>query len=522
MHLLYIAFSGADVLALVALIGMLACWRVVLPQEPLESLESLDTTMRRLLFATTLFLTISSGGILLARTMEMVQGRWTAVPSALPLVVRMTHYGHVWLFRIPALIALWVGQIPKAKHHRRWWQGWIMMIAAAGIAMTRSETGHPADHGDFTLAVWIDWAHLLAGSLWVGSLFGMSLGVFPSLLTRVSDPGPRTAEIFARLSRLAALALGVVLVSGAYTAWHELDSLSALWDFAYGRTLSVKLLAVAGMVGLGAWNRYVHLPRLEVLSGKAPRRWWAHLAAFGTDRSRLVRLSAGTVIRECSCTVSKEALLGVIVIAAASTLLHGMPPAEMIKTAAAAGMPGMVMAPAGSPVPALGPHHWVDWPTAQAYIRRSVHAGRADRAGRVHFRGQAVTIDLIAVQPHYPDMSFELANRVNPPIVVSAGVRVTLNLLNMDYGPGMDHGVVLIAARPPYPALGVERLKPRLAMLDPIPARSEASLADSRYAQASVRFTTPSVPGTYYYACQWPGHAEGYHMYGKFEVRKGK
>ncbi len=530
-HPLYISLTAFDVLAVVASIGMLACWLVVLPRGPVARI---DAAMSRLLGIAAALLTASSIGILAARTLEMEGGHWAILLATLPLVLKVTHYGHVWLFRLPALVLLWLGWLRLGRHERRAWPAWLMLAAVAGIALTRSETGHPADHGDFTLAVWIDWVHLLAGSVWVGSLLGMSLAVFPQLLTGEPDPAPRAAEIFGRLSRLAGIALGVVVLSGVITAWHELRAWSALWDSQYGRILSVKLLLVAGMIGLGARNRYGHLPRLQVLSGQTPRQPWLPFFAFKADKADVARPAAVTAVRECSRTVSTEALLGLAVIVAASALLHGMPPADMPHTAAMAAMSGgsstsstssmsgMSMAPTAGPVPALGRHRWIDWPAAQAYVRRSAHAGHVDRAGRVHFRGGAVTLNLVAVQPHYPDMSFELADRVNPTIVVPAGARVTLHLLNMDYGPGMDHGVIVTAVGPPYPVLGMERLHPRLAMLDPIPSRSAESLSGSRYAEASVRFTVPEAPGTYYYACQWPGHAEGDHMYGKFEVRATK
>ena len=522
-HPLYIGLTAFDVLAVVAGIGLLACWLVVLPRGPVARV---DAAMSRLLGIAAALLTASSIGILAARTLEMEGGHWAILPATLPLVLKVTHYGHVWLFRLPALVLLWLGWFQLGRRERRAWPAWLMLVAVAGIALTRSETGHPADHGDFTLAVWIDWVHLLAGSAWVGSLFGMSLAVFPQLLSGEPDPAPRAAEIFGRLSRLAGLALGVVVLSGVYTAWHELGTWHGLWDSQYGRTLLVKLLLVAGMIGLGARNRYGHLPRLQALSGRPPR---LRFFRIGAESGAAVQPAAA--VRDCSRTVSIEALLGLAVIAAASALLHRMPPADMPSSAAMAamsgassssgtsGMSGMSMAPTVGPVPALGRHRWIDWSAAQAYVRRSAHAGRVDRAGRVHFHGKAVTLDLVAVQPHYPDMSFELADHVNPTIVVPAGARVTLHLLNMDYGPGMDHGVIVTAVGPPYPVLGMERLHPRLAMLDPIPSRSAESLAQSRYAEASVHFTVPATPGTYYYACQWPGHAEGDHMYGKFEVR---
>ncbi|MET5115921.1 copper resistance protein CopD, partial [Burkholderia pseudomallei] len=43
-----------------------------------------------------------------------------------------------------------------------WW------LALAGVALARSNGGHPVDAGLFRAPVGIDWLHLLAISAWVG------------------------------------------------------------------------------------------------------------------------------------------------------------------------------------------------------------------------------------------------------------------------------------------------------------------------------------------------------------------
>ena len=226
---------------------------------------------------------------------------------------------------------LWYGWRKIGQHQRRAWPAWLMVAAAAAIALTRSETGHPADNGDFTLAVWVDWVHLLAGSAWVGSLLGMSLAVFPQLLAQAQKPPLLAAEIFERLSRLAGFALGAVLLTGAYTAWHELGSWESLWDSQYGRILTVKLLLVAGMIALGARNRYGHLPNLQRLSRRSSHRLrlLRHFGTANDKHNKVTRPSEEPAVRACFRTVNVEGLLGLGVILAASALLHSMPASEM-------------------------------------------------------------------------------------------------------------------------------------------------------------------------------------------------
>jgi hypothetical protein len=67
-----------------------------------------------------------------------------------------------------------------------------------------------------------------------------------------------------RWSVLAGASLVVVALTGIYNAWLELQRFQALWETAYGRLLVLKLILVLAIVVLGATNRYVGLPSLNV------------------------------------------------------------------------------------------------------------------------------------------------------------------------------------------------------------------------------------------------------------------
>ncbi len=328
-HPLYISFTAGDVLALVITLGVLACWIVVLPD---ARVEALDSSVRHLLGAAIALLTLSSMGILVSRVLEMGGGNWSQLLATIPVALRMTHYGHVWLCRLPALILLWRAWMRIGRHHRRGWPAWIMLGAAAVIAFTRADSGHAADEGDFTIAVWIDLLHLLSGSAWVGALFGMTIAVFPKLSRPDLASPARAAEIFERLSALSGYALGVILLTGFFTAWRELGGLSQLWSSGYGRVLALKLALVAAMIGLGIGNRYVRLPRLLRAAGR-PVPHTLPALFFGICARPEGRLppDGEAVVRSCARAVLAESLLGVGVLVAASFLLHSMPAAEMQK-----------------------------------------------------------------------------------------------------------------------------------------------------------------------------------------------
>jgi copper transport protein len=54
----------------------------------------------------------------------------------------------------------------------------------------------------------------------------------------------------------------VLIATGAYLAWVQLDRPDALWTTGYGEVLAGKLAAVLVLLGLAAANRYVLVPRL--------------------------------------------------------------------------------------------------------------------------------------------------------------------------------------------------------------------------------------------------------------------
>ncbi|MGH8227441.1 MAG: copper resistance D family protein [Steroidobacteraceae bacterium] len=342
---------------LVLVIGTLAC-RLALPlrapgavRGPVDAPASrgaLDAGMLRLLGFAVLLLCASSLADLASRVLEFNGDSWHSFAADVSLAIEATHFGHIWRWRVPALCILALAWVGAKRHPRCAWLDWLMALAAAAIALTRSDTGHPADHGDFVLAVWIDWAHLMAGAVWVGSLFGMTLVVFPKLLGAGARAIELTAGLFERLSTLAGAALAGVLATGIWTALQELDRFSDLWTSAYGITLDVKVLLVLSMIAVGAHNRYVRLPRLIEAAGRPPKRslggalleWTTpHRHRAGARPSAADTVAdtnakgAGEadaeIVRGCARAVLAESLIGIAVIAAASVLLHGIPPADI-------------------------------------------------------------------------------------------------------------------------------------------------------------------------------------------------
>jgi copper transport protein len=136
-----------------------------------------------------------------------------------------------------------------------WW--WAAGVAAAAAMLIRSIGGH-ADAGRFpALEVPAQFAHVAAVGVWIGGLVWL-LALLPMFV-----PAERATYV-RRFSTTAGLALGVVAVTGALRAIDELGGVShlgRLFTTDYGWTLVAKMSVSAALVGAGAWNRYVNVPR---------------------------------------------------------------------------------------------------------------------------------------------------------------------------------------------------------------------------------------------------------------------
>ncbi len=152
---------------------------------------------------------------------------------------------------------------------------------------------------------------------------------------------------------------------------------------------------------------------------------------------------------------------------------------------------------------------------ATAMIQASSNGATMDIAtNTVTYTGNDITLDVIAVQPGKPDTTFEIAGLVDPTIKIPRGATITLNLVNMDYGTDMAHGIIITRLPPPYPYMGT--MMTATGGVPPLYPRSSEDLQAASYASGTAYFRA-TTPGTYYYLCQVPGHAQQ-GMYGKIIV----
>jgi putative copper export protein len=130
--------------------------------------------------------------------------------------------------------------------------------------------------------------HRLVASLWLGTLLVLVIAGLGVLL-RDERARARRGQIAADMVNgfsPVALTCGMILVlSGLVTAWTHLNPLSSLWTTPYGYALIVKLILVAMVFGLGAWNWQRQRPTLGTEG-----------AALSIRRSSTAELTAAALV----------------------------------------------------------------------------------------------------------------------------------------------------------------------------------------------------------------------------------
>lgn len=128
--------------------------------------------------------------------------------------------------------------------------GWILATVGFLAALLRNGL----------LGQWRDLAnplHVLAGGLWIGTLFVMIFaGIAVVMRSEVAreQRGVIVSDMVYSFSPLALTAAAVLVLFGLIIAWEHLHVLSNLWSSPYGIALIVKLCFVAIVFALGAWN----------------------------------------------------------------------------------------------------------------------------------------------------------------------------------------------------------------------------------------------------------------------------
>jgi copper transport protein len=154
---------------------------------------------------------------------------------------------------LTAAIALVLGIITL-----RWTYGGTARTAASAAAIALALALAISGHASTADPRWLSRAsvflHVLCVAFWIGSLLPLLALLY----------GPREGELaLERFSRIIPAALVALAATGIFLIYVQFDRFDAFWTTNYGLVLSAKIAAVLLLLGLGAANRYVFVPRLQ-------------------------------------------------------------------------------------------------------------------------------------------------------------------------------------------------------------------------------------------------------------------
>lgn len=242
-------------LDLLLLAGLTLCARRTMPLEVSARMVAALAAMGALLtvaqfMATALAMT---GGDAAMLDREMVCYLAVETPIGISSIARLV------------LLAL-IGVLAISSVRVRWT---ISLLALAALA-TLAWSGHAgASEGDVgILHRASDIVHLVAASAWLGTLILLLLAI-----TQFRTP---TTELISALRRFAVTGtpiVGALIVSGVVNLWAIVgfEALPAVVATEYGRTLILKILLFAAMLGFAAYNRWRLTPQLERAADESAR-----------------------------------------------------------------------------------------------------------------------------------------------------------------------------------------------------------------------------------------------------------
>jgi copper transport protein len=135
-------------------------------------------------------------------------------------------------------------------------------VAAIGSFLV---TGHAATAAPVWLMATVVAIHLFGAAFWFGALY-------PLLKTAGTTDATQAGAVMTKFSVWAMYSVGMIALSGVVISFVQVESPAKLLGNAYGAGLIRKLLLVAIILGLAAYNKLVLTPALEKGDPTASRR----------------------------------------------------------------------------------------------------------------------------------------------------------------------------------------------------------------------------------------------------------
>jgi putative copper export protein len=222
-------------------------------------------------------------------------------------------YGQLWVARgAVILVMLLVLGVQHRTLHRAWpllSSGavlYLYLLAASSHAAS-STVGSPGGQHLLSIAILVDWLHLVGVGVWLGGQFFLALVLIPSLreTEALSDTSMVFLNVLNRFSPFAYGGVAALTAGGALTALIQFRSWDQVWHTTYGHLLIAKTVLFALMVLVSGYTVFF------LRRGIARR-----LAGETPATSPLVRVSVRRLMR----WLAINPVVGIVILLAAATM----------------------------------------------------------------------------------------------------------------------------------------------------------------------------------------------------------
>jgi len=179
--------------------------------------------------------------------------------SEMGRVLTETRLGVIWLARLAlAMLTVWIAG--RNESPLRDWSGFVVNL---GMLFTLSLTSHAATEARPLLPVLADWAHLIGMTFWLGGLVYFFTGILHFGQFDQPVRARLTSTLASQFSINALIFVGLIGLTGFYSASLRVGSWSALLTSLYGHVLLIKQAFVVGLLIIAATNLLIVSPRLR-------------------------------------------------------------------------------------------------------------------------------------------------------------------------------------------------------------------------------------------------------------------
>jgi copper transport protein len=182
-------------------------------------------------------------------------------------------YGNAGSPRPPSATGSRIGAVVMAA---------LLLAVLGGIAAQGHASVAPLEG----LQVGAQLVHIVAVSVWIAGLALVALAWLRLPAVAPEGGPPLSTRLLARFSRVALIAVGLVVLTGVIRSLAELDDPAELWDTAYGRSIVYKVALLIPIAALALYNRRVlaalrRVPRPNLPTMRLVRRVAASELALG-------------------------------------------------------------------------------------------------------------------------------------------------------------------------------------------------------------------------------------------------